>query len=153
MHFTVVCYASMDTPYGLGVLLPRRAAAVSARAPQYPYHRLPQTHYWVERCTRIYTRTWGHSALCGAAVLTHILGGLIAALNTFWLVLSSLLEYTEVYHRCYCKGDQLGLGGNGWLVLFKTDAELARFATTPWARDVAMSIIVCFITHFFLLVG
>lgn len=45
------------------------------------------------------TRTWGHSALCGAAVLTRVLGKLIAALNAFWLVLSSLLEYTGVYDR------------------------------------------------------
>ena len=68
-------------------------------------------------------------------------------------VLSSLFEYTGVYYRCYCKGDQLGLGGNGWLVLFKTDAELAQFATTPWAGGVAMSIIVCFITYFFFWLG
>lgn len=100
-----------------------------------------------------YTRTWGHSALCGAAVLTRVLGKLVAALNAFWLVLSSLLEYTGVYDRCYCKGDQLGLGGNGWLVLFKTDAELAQFATTPWAGGVAMTIIVCFITYFFFWLG
>lgn len=105
------CYVSMDTPYGIDVLLPRRAAAVSARAPQYPCHRLPQTHYWVERCPRIYAHLGPLRALC-AAVLTRVLGKLIAALNAFWLVLSSLLDYTGVYDRCYCKGDQLELGGH-----------------------------------------
>ncbi|OCL07000.1 hypothetical protein AOQ84DRAFT_398719 [Glonium stellatum] len=100
-----------------------------------------------------YVRTWGHSALCGTAVLTPVLGKLVAVLNACWLVLSSLLEYTGVYDRCYCEGNQLGLGEKGWVVLFKTDAELAQFATTLRAGGVAMSIIVCLITYFFFCLG
>ncbi|KAF1997331.1 hypothetical protein P154DRAFT_565495 [Amniculicola lignicola CBS 123094] len=101
-----------------------------------------------------YERTRKNSLLCGLAVTTRLLGKTIAVLNAVWLVLSSLLEYTGVYDRCYCKGNQTGLGLNGgWLVLFKTDNDLAEYATSPWAGGVAMSIMVCFAAYFFFWLG
>ncbi|ORY10952.1 hypothetical protein BCR34DRAFT_433794, partial [Clohesyomyces aquaticus] len=101
-----------------------------------------------------YERNMAHSILCGLAVSTRLLGKTIAILNTIWLVLSSLLEYTGVYDRCYCKGNEIGLGmEHGWLVLFKTNNDLAQYATTPWAGGVAMSIIVCSVSYLFFWLG
>ncbi|KAF2732487.1 hypothetical protein EJ04DRAFT_496825 [Polyplosphaeria fusca] len=92
-----------------------------------------------------YERTTAHSILCGLAVVTRLLGKAMAILSAIWLVLSSLLEFTGVYDRCYCKGNEIGLGKeSGWLVLFKTDDDLAQYATSPWAGGVAMSILICF---------
>ncbi|KAF2117030.1 hypothetical protein BDV96DRAFT_644465 [Lophiotrema nucula] len=101
-----------------------------------------------------YERTTAHSIICGLAVVTRLLGKTIAILNAIWLVLSSLLEYTGVYDRCYCKGNETGLGmDRGWLVLFKTDDDLASYATSPWAGGVAMSILVCLISYCFFWMG
>lgn len=101
-----------------------------------------------------YERTTAHSLLCGCAVITRILGKTVAILNAIWLVLSSLLEYTGVYDRCYCRGNETGLGmDKGWLVLFKTEDDLAAYATSPWAGGVAMSMIICFGSYIFFWLG
>ncbi|KAF2192980.1 hypothetical protein K469DRAFT_714999 [Zopfia rhizophila CBS 207.26] len=100
---------------------------------------LPET-----RAPQGYERNSAHSILCGFAIITRLLGKIIAILNTIWLVLSSLLEYTAVYDTCYCRGNQTGLGMNkGWLLLFKSEQQLAQYATSPWAGGVAMSMMVC----------
>jgi hypothetical protein len=101
-----------------------------------------------------YERTTVHSILCGLAVTTRLLGKTIAVGNTIWLVLTALLQYTGVYDRCYCRGNQTGLGlHGGWLVLFKTENDLGNYATSPWAGGVAMSILVCFISYLFFWLG
>ncbi|KAF2870392.1 hypothetical protein BDV95DRAFT_444030, partial [Massariosphaeria phaeospora] len=123
----------------------RQAPSMDFRRPSVtsPGPRTTQTH-------RGYDRTTGHSILCGLAVVTRIFGKTIAVLNALWLGTSSLLEYTGVYDRCYCRGNQTGLGlDKGWLVLFKTEYDLAQFATSPWAGGVAMSIIICSTCYFF----
>jgi hypothetical protein len=106
------------------------------------------------RASQGYERSNMHSVLCGFAVVTRLLGKTIAVVNAMWIVTSSLLEYTGVYDRCYCRGNQIGMGmDGGWLVLFKTESELAQYATTPWAGGVAISIIVCFTSYFFFWLG
>lgn len=101
-----------------------------------------------------YERTKTHSLLCGLAVITRLLGKTIAIGNTIWLVLTALLEYTGVYDRCYCRGNQTGLGiDKGWLVLFKTENDLSAMATSPWAGGVAMSMLVCIGSYLFFWLG
>jgi hypothetical protein len=95
-----------------------------------------------------YERTTAHSILCGLAVTTRLAGKTIAIGNSIWLLLTALLQYTGVYDRCYCRGNQTGLGlARGWLVLFKTENDLGNYATNPWAGGVAMSILVCFTSY------
>lgn len=101
-----------------------------------------------------YERSISHSLLCGLAVITRLLGKTIAIGNTMWLVLTALLEYTGVYDRCYCRGNQTGLGlSKGWLVLFKTENDLSNVATSPWAGGVAMSMLVCVLSYLFFWLG
>jgi hypothetical protein len=101
-----------------------------------------------------YERDVVHSIYCACAVITRLLGKTVAVSNTIWLILTSLLEYTAVYDRCYCRGNQPGLGlARGWVVLFKTENDLADYATTPWAGGVAMSVIICFGSYIFFWLG
>lgn len=122
----------------------RQAPSMDFRRPSMASSPLPTSN------SQAYERTFTHSLLCGLAVSTRLLGKTIAVGNTIWLLLTALLQYTGVYDRCYCRGNQTGLGlDKGWLVLFKTEDDLSDYATSPWAGGVAMSIIVCFISYLF----
>jgi hypothetical protein len=101
-----------------------------------------------------YERTTAHSILCGLAVATRVLGKTIAVGNTLWLLLAALMEYTGVYDRCYCRGNETSLGLNrGWVTLFKTEDDLTHIATSPWAGGVAMSILICVGSYLFFWLG
>lgn len=101
-----------------------------------------------------YERSTGHSVLCGLAVTTRLLGKTIAVCNALWLLITALLEYTGVYDRCYCRGNQTSLGlKHGWVALFKSEDQLAHIATSPWAGGVAMSILICFASYVFFWLG
>ncbi|KAF2009711.1 hypothetical protein BU24DRAFT_380325 [Aaosphaeria arxii CBS 175.79] len=101
-----------------------------------------------------YERSSYHSFLCGCAVVSRVIGKTLAIGNALWLVLTALLEYTGVYDRCYCRGNQTSLGmDGGWVALFKTQDELAHIATSPWAGAVAMSILICFGSYLFFWLG
>ena len=100
-----------------------------------------------------YKRTWPHTFICAAAVVTRYLGKTIAVCNAIWILLSSLFEYIGGFDNCWCKGDVLGLGDRGWVVLYKTAGELAQAAQTPWATGVATSILVCVFSFSFFWLG
>lgn len=67
------------------------------------------------RSDKGYQRTWTHSILCALAVSLRYLGKLIAFGNALWLMASSLMEFTGGYDNCWCTGNYVGLGKNGWI--------------------------------------
>ena len=125
----------------------RQAPSMDFRRPSVNSPTLPTSD------PQSYERTITHAVLCSLAVITRIFGKTLAVANTIWLLLTALLQYTGVYDRCYCRGNQTGMHSKGWLVLFKTEDELANYATSPWAGGVAMSILVCFISYLFFWLG
>ena len=100
-----------------------------------------------------YDRTWWHSTLCGIAVFLRCFGKTIVVLNTLWLIVSSLFEFTGGFDNCWCKGDYIGLGSKGWIVLSKHSKDLAMAATLPWGGGLAMTLIVCAASSIFFAVG
>jgi hypothetical protein len=88
-------------------------------------------------------RGLGYNFLCALAVLTRMLGKTIVVVNAMWLILSSLFQYIGMFENCWCQGCELSLGVRGWVMLFKTSADLAASASSQWGGGVAMSIIVC----------
>jgi hypothetical protein len=89
-----------------------------------------------------YRRYSGHSLICGAAVLTRLLGKLIAICNAVWIVLISLLEFIGMFENCWCSGDVLSMGENGWIALFKGPADLKVAAQSSWAGGFTLSILI-----------
>ncbi|KAF2202003.1 hypothetical protein GQ43DRAFT_13404 [Delitschia confertaspora ATCC 74209] len=104
--------------------------------------------------TQAYERNTSHSVLCAFAVVTRLVGKTIAVLNALWLLTTSLLDYTGVYDRCYCRGNETSLGmAKGWVVLFKSEDDLSQYATSSWAGGVAISIMFCVAIYFFFWLG
>lgn len=100
-----------------------------------------------------YRRSIGHSLLCAAAVATRTLGKFLAACNAFWLLTSSIFEYIGFYETCWCSGDAISRGNNGWVVLFKNANDLANEAQKYWVGGVILSFAVCFLSLLFFYFG
>jgi hypothetical protein len=94
-------------------------------------------------------RGWRYSILCALAVLTRMFGKTVVVINAVWLILSSLFRYIGMFENCWCQGCELSLGVNGWIMLFKSSADLADSASSQWGGGIAMSIIVCVIAFMF----
>ena len=98
-------------------------------------------------------RTWMHSNLRAIAVLFRYLGKFLAFGNTLWLIASSLLESTGGYDNCWCQGNYVGMGDQGWIVLFKGTTDLAAAARLPWGGGLALTLFICFVSCTFFFFG
>ncbi|MCJ1404405.1 hypothetical protein MMC11_007630 [Xylographa trunciseda] len=71
--------------------------------------------------------------------LTRCLGLLLGALNAIWLLLISILQFTNVYNNCWCEASVLGLGSKAWVILWATDDQIVAAAWNSWIFAVVMS--------------
>ena len=100
-----------------------------------------------------YKRPWVHTLICVAAIVTRLVGKLVATINAFWLIISSLLEFIGVYDNCFCMGDALGLGDRGWVLLFKNGSALVGKARGPWIGGLTLTLVVCVVSYTCFVVG
>ena len=107
----------------------------------------------VRRAAGQFGRTWMHSTLCAIAVSLRYLGKFLAFGNTLWVIASSLLEFTGGYHKCWCRGNYVGMGDQGWIVLFKGATDLAAAARLPWGGGLALTLLVCSASYTFFFFG
>lgn len=84
------------------------------------------------------------STLCGLAVTSRLLGKTIGVCNAFWLVTSSMLEFTGSFQNCWCQTDALSMRSTGWTVLYKNAADLANASAEYWAGGLVFSLTVIF---------
>lgn len=83
-----------------------------------------------------------HKILRVCAVLTRILGRLLAVSNAVWIILSTLWELVGFYDGCWCDSTALSKGVGGWVLLFIKPSEAAKIASAPWAGSVVLSVAV-----------
>jgi hypothetical protein len=93
------------------------------------------------------TRSTAHSILSFLAVSTRILGKFIATINSFWIIVSSIFEYTGVYSSCWCNTDALTLGARGYVVLFLTPENFNTVIKNFWVGGVVFSFGVCGVAY------
>jgi hypothetical protein len=86
--------------------------------------------------------TIGHKTLRVCAVLTRLLGRLLAVANTIWIILSSIWELVGFYNNCWCDATYLSKGVGGWVILFIKTSDMATAAAAPWAGGVFLSVFV-----------
>jgi hypothetical protein len=75
-----------------------------------------------------YERTLSHTILCGAAVITRILGKSIAVISACWILVWSFLTYTNVMETPYCTTAYYSLRNHGWMRLW--DFDPPQFTST-----------------------
>jgi hypothetical protein len=66
----------------------------------------------------------------------------MASMNACFLVITSMLHFTNLYDNCWCSAAVIGLGTKkAWVILFASDAQIAAFSKTSWTAGVAMGIV------------
>ncbi|MCJ1387087.1 hypothetical protein MMC17_010216 [Xylographa soralifera] len=81
--------------------------------------------------------------------LTRYLGLLLGAINAIWLLLISILQFTNVYNNCWCESCALGLGTKAWVILWATDDQIVAAAWNSWVFAVVMSCVAVLGAGFF----
>ncbi|MCJ1281785.1 hypothetical protein MMC26_001108 [Xylographa opegraphella] len=71
--------------------------------------------------------------------LTRFLGVLLGSLNAIWLLLISILQFTNVYNNCWCESSVLGLGTKAWIILWATEEQIVAAAWNSWVFAAVMS--------------
>ncbi|KAI0393993.1 hypothetical protein F5Y17DRAFT_476227 [Xylariaceae sp. FL0594] len=85
---------------------------------------------------------FSHRTLRFCAVMTRLVGRVLAVTNTIWVLLSSLWELVGFYNNCWCDSTWLSKGAKGWVLLFVEASETADAAAAPWAGGVFLSVFV-----------
>jgi hypothetical protein len=86
-----------------------------------------------------------HTFYSTAAVLTRVLGKIIAVINACWILIWSVLTYTNVMETPYCTTAYYTLHNNGWMRLW--DFEPAQFTSTK-VEELQCLVIGSFIAYF-----
>jgi hypothetical protein len=88
--------------------------------------------------------------IAAIAVITRLIGKSLAFLNACGIVVTSMLQFTNLYDNCWCSGSVLGLGAKAaWVILFATPGQIASASTAFWISGVFLSLTVAFISVFF----
>ena len=74
------------------------------------------------------------------AVLTRVVGKLVAYLNGLGLILHCLFQFTNFYRQCFCMSSYFGLRERAF-VSFLTADEVRESAERTWAACLAVSLI------------
>jgi hypothetical protein len=73
-------------------------------------------------------------------VVTRVIGKTLACCNAFWLLIISLLQFTNMYNSCWCSADVLQYGTlNSWVPLWPTDDQIVAAAREGWIGAVILS--------------
>ena len=79
--------------------------------------------------------------LAALAVLTRLLGKLLASANAIFLVATSIIQFTGLFDNCWCDACIPSLGkAAGWIVLFASDEQLFAACKSSWLGGVFMGI-------------
>lgn len=79
--------------------------------------------------------------LATAAVYCRFLGGILAILNSIFVVLSCIFEFAGVYQSCFCKSSRIGLGSAAYIT-FLTTEQSVDIARPYWIAGAGVPIVV-----------
>lgn len=86
--------------------------------------------------THTHNQPLSHTLFNAAAVITRILGKIIATVNALWLISFSLFEHVGLYENCWCYANTVSERDKGWVLLFKKGSDLAPYAVESWVGSV-----------------
>lgn len=66
------------------------------------------------------------SVLRAIAIYLRRLGKLIAYINSIWVIMCCVFQFSNFYDRCYCNSSIFGLGKNAYAVIQFTQADISK---------------------------
>jgi hypothetical protein len=92
------------------------------------------------------------SLLGPAAVYLRIFGKTLAFTNACFILVASILQFTNAYNNCWCSSAAMTLGTKkAWVVLFASDAQIVAVSKIPWLIGILMNVVVDTVTLVFIL--
>lgn len=92
--------------------------------------------------------------LAALAVLTRLLGKLLAAASAIFVVATSIIQFTGLLDNCWCDACIPSLGKKaGWVVLFVSDAQITAASKSAWVGGVFMGIVVSVVVSLWVFVA
>ena len=88
-------------------------------------------------------RSLADSGICFAGITLRMAGKGLASINALWLITSSLLEIAGGYDSCWCNGVFLTKHNKGYVVLFKSAAQLENLSKFYWRGGLALTLASC----------
>jgi hypothetical protein len=85
------------------------------------YQRQLKRNPWINFSKPQYRRSIFHSTLCFAAVATRLSGKVFAVINGLWILIWSLMTYTNIMETPYCTTAYFSLNRHGWMRLWNFD--------------------------------
>lgn len=86
--------------------------------------------------THTRNRPLSHTLCNASAVITRILGKIIAIVNALWLISFSIFEYVGLYENCWCYANTISARDKGWVLMFKKGPDLAPYAVESWVGSI-----------------
>ena len=74
----------------------------------------------------------------GLSIAFRHLAKTVAAINTVWLFLQSLLQFGNIFDTCYCNGAVIGLGKHAYVMLQVTQ-DVVDAVKVAWAGGLILS--------------
>lgn len=101
------------------------------------------SHLYSLRLEAAHHRHRPSTLLAALAVLTRLLGQLLASANAIFVVATSVLQFTGLLDNCWCNACIPSLGeAAGWVVLFASDAQTFTASKNSWVGGLFMGIVV-----------
>lgn len=92
--------------------------------------------------TSLQTTQTRSTILALVIVVTRLIGKALACGNAFYLLTISLLQFTKIYHSCWCSACVLQYGAaEGWVPLWATDIQIMEVALNGWIAGVIIRVL------------
>ncbi|OCL03560.1 hypothetical protein AOQ84DRAFT_266327, partial [Glonium stellatum] len=147
-YFTpIVGFGCLSGPYllyGLAATSTWALLTISAQLSQSYYTEL------VLPKARPYIRSEVKAIL---AVLTRILGKLLAIASALWVVVLSTIQFSNIYDSCWCNSCAVTKGVGSYVLIFASNQDVVGAAMKAWVWGVAWSVITILATLVFVGVG
>ena len=145
-----ICISRPQSPVHVSQDLPLSTLAVLPS----PEHILIYVRYQnQEKSSQKCTSKPSHQFRIPLIIILRITGKSIAFINALWIILFSMAEYIGLFNNCWCLANSVTAGAKGWVMIFKSAAELKDAASGVWIGAIFIEMVVCVVALLYFVLG
>jgi hypothetical protein len=111
------------------------------------------SHLWAQKKESSGPQRLAVFSIASLAVITRLAGNALGVCNAFWVIVFSVLQFTNLYNNCWCAASAMQWGSGSWVILFASPADIFAFSETYWATGTFLGLFVAFLCTFGLMVA
>lgn len=102
------------------------------------------SHFWAKQKESLGPRRPAAFSAASLAVITRVAGNALGICNAFWVLVFSVLQFTNLYNNCWCASSAMQWGPKSWVLLFASPADIFAFSQTYWAAGTFLGLVIAF---------